>query len=419
MKKRGLFQSIFGKSSNTGGTLPAFRLLSSYDSSFTPFSGRAWDLDIFRAAVDAYARNAAKVQPRHIRRTDGRRDNMEDTIDRILQRRPNPYMTASAFYYRVAAQYVTYNNAFILPIFDGGTLTALYPINASRVDLVEYMGVMYARLTFATGSVYTCRYDEIIHLRRHYLDNDIFGDDNRPLIPTLETASSFNKSMSAFARLVAAIRGILKTGTVTKVEDLNKRRDDFVRDNLRMENNGSGVVVIDGKYDYTPINEKTTPIPQGQLAFIKGQIYDYVGVNEPIVQNKASPEDMDAFYTGGLVPFYDQLAQGLTNALFTEREQAFGHEVICTQNRLKFATLSARMEAAQFLTNVGALELDQVLDVFDFPPIGGEEGKRRVQSLNMANAAIVDKYQLGNPKTKEGDTEPEETKPAPKDKKEE
>lgn len=45
MNIRGLFQSIFGKrpTGDGGSNLPAFRLLSSFDSSFTPFSGRAWD----------------------------------------------------------------------------------------------------------------------------------------------------------------------------------------------------------------------------------------------------------------------------------------------------------------------------------------------------------------------------------------
>lgn len=209
MNIRGLFQSIFGKRPTDGGgsNLPAFRLLSTWDSSFTPFSGNAWDIATVRAAVDAWARNAAKIQPRHIRRADGRREDVGDSLNRILQSKPNPYMTAYAFYYRVAAQFIVYNNAFILPVFDGGRLTALYPINASRVELVEYMGDMYARLTFSTGSVYTCPYEQLIHLRRHYLNNDIFGDDNQPLTPTLETAESFNKSMSKFAQLVAVIRG--------------------------------------------------------------------------------------------------------------------------------------------------------------------------------------------------------------------
>lgn len=300
----------------------------------------------------------------------------------------------------MAAQFVVYNNAFILPVFDGGKLTALYPINASRVDLVEDMGGMYARLTFATGNVYTVPYEHLVHLRRHYLDNDIFGDDNRPLLPALETADAFNQSMSKFAKLVSVIRGVLEAMTVTKQEDLKARRDEFVRDNFSMEANGSGVIITDSKHKYTPIQQKETPIPTGQLEFVRREIYDYFGMNEAIVQNKATPEEMDAFYRGQLVPFYMQLAQGLTNAIFTEREQSFGNEVLCEMDRIQFETLDKRVEAAQFLTNIGALELDQVLEVFGFPPIGGEEGKRRVQTLNMVNAAIADKYQLESNGTK-------------------
>jgi len=393
---RGLFENIFGKRpGHTGSSFPAFRLLSSYDSSFTPFNGQAWDIGTVRAVVDAWARNAAKIQPRHIRRADGRREALSDSLERILQTRPNPYMTAYAFYYRVAAQFMVYNNAFILPVFDGGRLSALYPINAQRVDLVEYMGGMYARLVFSTGSVYTVPYEQLVHLRRHYLDNDIFGDDNRPLLPTLETADAFNKNMSKFARLISIIRGILEAATVTKAEDLNRRRDEFVRDNFRMENNESGIIVTDNKYKYTPINQKETPIPTGQLEFVRREIYDYFGINEAIVQNRASPEEMDAFYRGQLTPFYMQLGQGLTTALFTERERGFGHEIICELDRIQFETLDRRTEAAQFLTNIGALELDQVLEIFGFPPIGGEEGRRRVQTLNMVNAEIIDQYQAG------------------------
>lgn len=411
---RGLFEAVFGKRPTSGSSLPAFRLLSSYDSSFTPFNGRAWDIGTVRAAVDAWARNAAKIQPRHIRRAGGRRETVHNSLERLLQIRPNPYMTAYAFYYRVAAQFIVYNNAFILPVFDGGKLTALYPINASRVDLVEDMGGMYARLTFATGNVYTVPYEHLVHLRRHYLDNDIFGDDNRPLLPALETADAFNQSMSKFARLISVVRGILEAVTTTKKEDLSARRDEFVRDNFHMEHNESGVIITDNKYKYTPINQKETPIPTGQLEFVRREIHDYFGMNEAIVQNKATPEEMDAFYRGQLVPFYMQLAQGLTNAIFTEREQSFGNEVLCEMDRIQFETLDKRVEAAQFLTNIGALELDQVLEVFGFPPIGGEEGKRRVQTLNMVNAAIADKYQLESNGTKtEADPPPQKPQEPP------
>ena len=38
----------------------------------------------------------------------------------------------------------------------------------------------------------------------------------------------------------------------------------------------------------------------------------------------------------------------------------------------------------------------------DMPTIGGEEGARRVQALNMVNAKLADKYQTGA----DGDTPP-------------
>lgn len=330
-------------------------------------------------------------------------------------------MTAYAMWYKVAAQFVTYNNAFLVPFFsETGELESIYPINAERVELVEYAGEMYARLTFATGSVYFCPYSQIIHLRRHFLDNDIFGDDNSPLASTLETADALNKSMSKFAALVSVIRGILKANSITKGEDLNKRRDDFIRDNLRVDSNGAGVIVIDNKYDYTPINDKTTPIPGEQLEFVRREIYDYVGVNDAIVKNTAKPEEIDAFYRGELSPFYMQLSQALENALFTERERAHGNEIVCELDRMQFETLDKRTAAAKFLTEIGALTLDQVLDIFGYAPIGGEEGSRRVQTLNVVNAQIADKYQLGNsgagdPPKKAPDGPQDEPEDAPDD----
>jgi hypothetical protein len=92
---------------------------------------------------------------------------------------------------------------------------------------------------------------------------------------------------------------------------------------------------------------------------------------------------------------------------------------MCELDRIQFETLEKRVSAAQYLTNIGALELDQVLEIFGFPPIGGEEGKRRVQTLNMVNAEIIDKYQLGNagqetaPEKTETSTDPTGKDPEP------
>lgn len=153
MAKRGLFQSIFGGKSEKNKDFHAYKLLSSWESTFVPYSGNMWDINTVRSAVDAFARRASTAQPRHVRQSAETTVAVNDYIDRILQFRPNPYMTAADFYYKLAAQYKVYNNAIAYPVFDEtGRLTAVYPINAQYFELLEYMGTLYCRFTFATGA---------------------------------------------------------------------------------------------------------------------------------------------------------------------------------------------------------------------------------------------------------------------------
>ena len=150
MAKRGLFQPIFGGKSEKNKDFHAYKLLSSWESTFVPYSGNMWDINTVRSAVDAFARRASTAQPRHVRQSAETTVAVNDYIDRILQFRPNPYMTAADFYYKLAAQYKVYNNAIAYPVFDEtGRLTAVYPINAQYFELLEYMGTLYCRFTFA------------------------------------------------------------------------------------------------------------------------------------------------------------------------------------------------------------------------------------------------------------------------------
>lgn len=406
-QKRGLFNKIFGKVKNAIQYGTSYKLLNTWQSTFIPFSGNAYEVNTVRAAIDGFARRAATVHPRHIRRGEGKLADVKSKYNRILQFKPNPYTTAYKFYYRIATQYKLYNNAFVYPVWNPltGELEALYNVNATSIELIEIQGELYCKMSFIGGKKYTCPYTDLIHIGSHFNNNDIFGENNRPIIPVLETANTFNQSMSKFAELVAVVRGILKYSAQAKTEDLNARRDEFIRDNLRMENNGAGVIVTDQKYDYTPITDKQTPIPTGQLAYIKSEIYDYFGTNENIVQNKETPEQASAYYNGEIKPFYEQLTQGFTNGLFTGKEPAYGNEIIFEGNSLQNEKLADKTNTLKFLADIGAITIDGVLLAYNMAPIGGEMGARRVQTLNMVNAEKADKYQLGEEKTP---AEPEE-----------
>ena len=411
MEKRGLFETIFGKKKPVGqdNNYTIYQLLNSYQSNFVPFSGNAWEVSMVRAAIHSFARRAATVQPRHIRRGDGKMLDVMSELNNILQFKPNDLTTAYKFYYRLAAQYKLYNNAFVYPVWGkGGKLEALYNINAQEIQLVEYQGELFCKFRFYNGKTYTFPYTDFIHIGSMFADNDVFGDGNEALQPVLKTANTFNQSMSKFAELVAIVRGILKVQATTKNEDLKARRDDFIRDNLKMENNGAGIIVTDNKYDYTPITDKQTPIPQGQLDFIKSEIYNYFGVNEDIIQNKATPEQEDAFYEGEIKPFLMQIQQAFTNCFFTAKERGYGNEIVAEGNKLQYAKLSDKLAAIKYTSEIGAITIDQALTTLGFPPIGGEDGRRRVQTLNMVNAQLADKYQLGEDAPEPKKDEPKE-----------
>ena len=407
----GLFEKIFGKKPQPPQqNLSTFQLLNTYTSTFTPFSGNAWADDKVRAAVDSFARRAAVVQPKHVRKNDGRSVEINDSLNRVLQFRPNPYNTAYAFYYRMAANYKVYRLACAFPIWDEttGELKEIYNINAPALDLKEYGGELFVLFRFANGKQYALPWTDIVVVGSHFLDHDIFGSNNKPILPVLATSNTFNQSMGKSAELVSVIRGVLEVQGGVKNEDLAKRREEFIRDNLSLENNGSGVVVTDSRYKYTPLTDKTTPIPDKQLEYVTDAINSYFGTNEKIIRNTATPEEENDFYIGELQPFFVQLSQALTNALFTRKQRGFGNEIVADINTLDYAKLPDRLNAVKYLADIGALTLDQALTTIGFPPIGGEEGRRRIQTLNVVNAAKADEYQLGTG----SDTDPPPQNPA-------
>lgn len=416
----GLFQKIFGKQTEPVATQGNYKLLNTWVSTFTPFSGNADEVNTVVSAVDAFARRAAQVHPRHIRQSGGVITNAADSKhNRLLQIQPNPYTTAYKFFYRIAAQYKYYNNAFVYPVWNPESLEieAYYNINANSVELLEAFGEMYVRMKFANGNVYTCPYTDIIHIGSHFNNNDIFGENNRPITPVLDTANTFNQSMAKSAKLVAVIRGILEVFGASKDTDVKFQRDRFIKDNLSIENNGSGVIVTDQKNKYTHIQDKQTPIPTGQLTYVKGEIFDYFGTSEAIIQNKETPEEAEAYFNGEIKPFYEQLTQAFTAACFTGRELGYGNMIVFEGETLQNTRISDKKVVLEFLANIGAVCVDDVRVMFGMAPLGGEEGARRVQTLNMVNAAKADEYQLGD----EGgeDDPPEDTDPPEDDEKKE
>lgn len=403
MKKqhRSLFQMIFGLKSNPPNGYSQLKMLSGYTPVFSQFGTDAYNSDDVRAATDAFARNAAKLHAKHIRRTpspDGSSPQVtfvDDGLQYLLGTQPNPFMDAYTFFYKVATQYLVQNNAFIYVARDGdGNPTLFWPLNGATTEWLEYQGQVYARFSFLGGETTTVPYTDLIHLRRFFYKDDMFGETNMSAMePTLELINTQNQGIINAIKSSAFIRGVLKFTQILKKEDRDQRKKDFMSSYLDPSNN-NGVGVVDGSCDYQSINSEPHTTNAAQMKLITDKVNKYFGVSDAIIRNDYTSAQWNAFYSSMLEPFAVQMALQFTSKVFTGRQQGFGNEIIFEANRLQYASNAEKVQVATLLTNIGAASLDQILEIFNMPTIGGEEGSRRVQTLNMVKAgAGADQYQ--------------------------
>lgn len=415
MKKRGLFNTIFGNkekpSQNNATEFNMYSLLNSFNSTYYQNTGNAWDMNEVRSAVDALCRNFAKLKAKHVR--TGKTGVSK--IERLLNYKPNSQMEAYSFYYKICANLKLTNNAFIYPEYStSGEIIAFWPLMSNRIDLLEKKGQLYLKFIFNTGKVKCIPYEDVIHMRGHFFDHDIFGSKNTALRPALEMAATINQGVSNAAKLINSIRGILSAKVASKDEDLAKTRDKFVQNNFQMSSNGSGIIVTDTKMEYTPINEKASPLSKDQLEYTKNAIYDYFGVNEAIVQNKFKEDEWTAFYEGAIEPIAIQMSQCFTNILFTDTERSYGNEITFEANRLQYASTQTKINVVDKLAPLAVLMKDDIREIFNMSPLPNGEGQKILQSLNWINADQADEYQSKNntptsPPKDEVEEHPDET----------
>ena len=71
----------------------------------------------------------------------------------------------------------------------------------------------------------TFAYRDIIHLRRHFLTNDLLGDSNAPLFPLLDTAETLNQGISASVKNGTSIRGVLKFASLVNPAQVKAEKE--------------------------------------------------------------------------------------------------------------------------------------------------------------------------------------------------
>ncbi len=395
-EKRGLFETIFGKKkSGTKSELYSYKVLKGNEAHFSGFGKKTYDSKVARTAINSIATHAAKLTPKHVQNDINH--HIRGDIDYLLSNKPNPIMTTFDFVYKMTSQLESVNNAFVFIAKDStGMITGFYPIEASEEKLLQdRTGELYLRFKFINGQTYTLPYEELIHLRKFYNEDDFWGTSNKVLDADLETAHTSTEGIMNAIKVTNGLKGILNyTNAMLKNDDIKKNRDMFVRDFLS-EGKGSGIAALDTKASFQEINMKPITLDDNQLKMVNSNIYDYFGVSEQIIRNDYTPEKWNAFFEGVIEPLSIMYGEAFTNAIFSEQAIKDGHKIIFTTHRLQYASIDQKVKLLQTILPYGLVTKDTALELLDMHPIGGAEGAKILQSLNNIDSNIANDYQGG------------------------
>lgn len=351
-----------------------FKLVSAYDPVFRDWRGQIYESMLVRAAIDARSRHVSKLKVEFI-------GSAKPDLSARLSKRPNPWDTWSQFLYRVNTILDATNNCLLVPIYDDGlNKIGFFPVLVSEVKIVEYKGELWLKYKYRNGMrTAACRLIEAALLRKFQFRNDFFGESNGSLDETMDLITIQKQGIKEAIKSTNSYKFMAQSTNFALASDLEKDQANFSERNFGKEAKNSKVLLFPNTYkDIKQIDVKPYTPDKDQMELIEQNVFDYFGVNKEILQNKAVGDVWTAFYEGAVEPFAIQFSETMTNALYSEREIAFGAEVACTTNRVQYMSFQDKKAYVEGGLDRGILTINEAREVYNLPPLPDEQGNRFV-----------------------------------------
>lgn len=343
-----------------------FKMINGYVPVFRTWRGEIYESQFVQSAIDALARHTAKLS---VTIDGGTKSELLTT----LKKKPNKWHTWSQFLYRVRTILEVTNTAFIIPLRDKyGDTTGIYPLRPISWELVQdNENELWVRFTLENNIKTAEKLSDIGILTRHQYKSDFFGDSTSALDETMQLITIQRQGFEEYAKNANSYRFMAKASNFSKAEDLAKERQRFDVENFQNKN-GGGILLFPNTYnDIKQITSQGFTVDAEQLKLIERNVYDYYGVSENIIQNKAHGDEFSAFYEGAVEPFAIQLSEVLTFMLFTDRMFAFGSGIFFTSNRIQYMNNSDKLNVTRDLVDRAILSINEAREIWQLPPVEG------------------------------------------------
>jgi len=339
-----------------------FQLLSSYNPVHTDWYGSIYENSLVRSAIEAKARHISKLKIEL-------QGSAKPKLKARLKHYPNPWMTWAQFLARCSTILDCTNNLFIVPVRDEKTFETIgfFPVLPERVKLVEdKKGKLWLKYKFVSNTYGAVKFDECAYLVKHQYKSDLFGEDNTALKSTMDLIAVQESSIKNAVQNSNNYRFIAEVSNFTDPEDLSEERKRFTEYNLKGEDT-DGVLLFPNTYtNVKEVTSKYYTVDTEQMNYIKTNVYDYFGVNEEVIQGKATSEQLDAFFNLAIEPFAIALSEAMSRAIYTDEERSYGNHVYVNANRLQYMSVNEKVAMAQQLGDRGILTINEIRELFNY-----------------------------------------------------
>lgn len=362
----GLFTDIFrpNKEQQKAASSAVFKTLTAYKPVFHTWQGSIYESELIRSAIFAKARHISKLKFDSV-------GSAKPGLQAKLKQGPNQWQTWPQFLSRTSTILDIHNTCFIVPVKDKSlTTTGYYTVLPENCEVVDYKDEPWLRYKFTRGQVAAVRMSDCVLLVQHQYKRDFFGETNYALEPTIKMIDLNTQGIEEAIKNGATFRFWAKANNFNMDVDLKKEANRFGQ--LAFNNDSDGMLLFPNTYtDIHQYENKPYTVDADEMKQIQTNVYNYFGVNEDVLQNKAYGDSWSAFYEGCVEVFAIALSDGLTKAMYTERERAAGNEVIFTSNRLQYMSNSDKLQVAAQLTDRGIFSINEAREIFNLAPVEG------------------------------------------------
>lgn len=347
------------------------KLLNGYTPAFTSWNGEIYENELVRACIDATGRHISKLKVEIF-------GSGNEKLKAKLKHYPNSFQTWSQFLYRTSTILELCNTCFIVPVYDNDlNVVGIYPVIPRLCKVVKYKNELWLQYEFNRNEKAAVELSKAAILTKHQFRHDFFGDPNNGLDNTLKLMDLDTQAINAAIRNSASYKFIAQVSNFTFEDDLARERKRFSEENLSKDaKDTGGLLLFPNTYNnIREVNYHPYTVDPEEQKRIKENVFDYFGLNEEVLQNKANSEMLDAFFNGKIEPFAIQFSEAVTRMLFTDRQIVAGNKLLANANRLQYMSVTQKVQMAKELGDRGALFIDEIRELFNYAPLPDGTGQ--------------------------------------------